>query len=222
MSTKPTVYIAENSLSCTDTEIELISRFVPQYRIERAERYHRKSDRNNSIISYFLLAYGLLVNFGTESIPDVVYGRYGKPEFKDFPVNFSISHSEVSVCCGISEGGIGTDVQEMIDSYGDIIETVMSEGERKIIESTAGQSPDFTRFWTLKECYLKYKGTGIGDNLPCTDFSGVSGNCFEYRGVFFRTQNSGNYFISACSENETPVFVRKSIREYISGMGYYL
>ena len=73
---QPVVYILDNNSAISDEIITHISEYLPASRLEKADRYLRTVDRNNCIISYFLLLYGLLENYGIE---DYTRDREGTP-----------------------------------------------------------------------------------------------------------------------------------------------
>lgn len=210
------VYIIENSNLFTSEEIAFMSKKIPDNRLERAERYHHTVDKNNCIAACFLLRYGLLKSFGIKALPEIVYNKYRKPFFKDSGISFSISHSGTIVCCGISEGKIGVDVQDIVSKYQDILYYVMSTSEVKIINASKSPAADFTEFWTFKESYCKYLGTGIWDSLSDLDFSDVSGGVLKYNNINFRSEPLKDCFITACSDAETPLFIRKNVSEFIA------
>lgn len=196
-------------------EIEFMSDVIPKYRLLKSDRYLKAHDRNACIVSFFLLLYGLKKNYNINYIPEIEYNQYEKPYFKDINVFFNISHSHTAVCCGVSEKCIGTDIQSIIYNYNDIIEMVMSPKEKEIIQASHTPQDQFTKFWTLKECFVKYHGNGLNDNINELDFSSVFGNVFYYNSLWFRSEMIENFYLSACSVLEKPCFFRKKVSECI-------
>lgn len=209
------VYIIEDQSGFDERAMEIISGYIPPARKERAARYRRLIDRNNCILVYFLLMYGLLKDFGMEEVPAIYVGEYGKPSFLRSDICFSMSHSDTGVCCGIARCNIGADIQDTNIHYEDMTNLVMSDREKEIILSSRTPQAEFARFWTLKESLLKYRGIGINDDLKSIDMSKLIGTEPVYEGIFFRSEKSEKLCVSACAENGTPVFIRRSVDEYI-------
>lgn len=209
------VYIVSNQENTDKKALEFITGYIPPQRINKANRYLRSIDRNNSIISYFLLIYGLLKDYGIHNIPRIAVGRYGKPYFENSGISFSISHSDSGVCCGISDCGIGADIQDINIDFEGLTDMVMSQKERDIIIHSDEPAFEFVRFWTLKESICKYHGTGINDDLKKIDFSGFEDNVFMHSGLMFRSEKYSKFCVSACSENISPTFITKTLEQYI-------
>lgn len=212
---RPTVYIFSNELDIGDEEIAIIASHLPAERLEKANRYLRAVDRNNCMISYFLLLYGLLENYGIKAVPETAIGTHGKPYFTDADIFFSISHCDSGVCCGISDCSIGVDIQDTDIEFEEILDLAMSQREKEVIVRSYAPAEDFARLWSLKECICKYRGTGIDDSLNKLDFSEAGEDVFSIDGVVFRSENRGDFCISACTENQAPVFIEKNIEQYI-------
>jgi phosphopantetheinyl transferase len=116
---------------------------------------------------------------------DLLKGSGGKPYLADFPqIQFSVSHSRKLWVCGIQEEALGIDVEcpdpGRLQHKGVSTETrfmkiagrFFAEAEQSYVseQGLAG----FYEIWVRKEAYIKYKGTGISENLG--SFSVVSEN----------------------------------------------
>ena len=211
----PKVCIAIGNEGFDEKDIAEITPFVSKERMERAGRYLRQIDRNNSIVSYFLLRYELLKYYGIREVPAISKEKYGKPFFEDTPVFFNISHSASGVCCGISDEKIGVDIQYRENRYENILESTMADGEIELIKGSETPQDEFTRFWTLKESIVKYRGTGIGDKIESIDFSGYEKGVFSHDGAVFRTEWYDGYCVSSCTAEHAPDFIIKELAEYI-------
>ena len=107
----------------------------------------------------------------------------GKPYLADFPrIQFSVSHSRALWVCGIQEEALGIDV-EWVDSSRLQLKGASAEARFMKIAGRffAAAEQDYVReqglagfygVWVRKEAYIKYKGTGISENL--SSFSVVS------------------------------------------------
>lgn len=202
------VYIIEDQSCFDERTIAEISKHLPASRLEKAARYRRPIDRKNCILVYYLLMYGLKKNFGITQVPEISAGEYGKPYFPGCGIHFSMSHSDRGVCCGIADCNIGADIQDTDIKYDEIASLVMSEKEQEIIFASPVPQTEFARFWTLKESLLKFRGTGINDDLKNIDFSASSGEVFTYGGLKFHSRTNSSFCVSACTGTISPEFVR--------------
>jgi 4'-phosphopantetheinyl transferase len=133
----------------------------------------------------YIFAHGLLRAALSRFLPDVqpsdwcfAANRYGRP-FVATPavgraVHFSLSHTDGCVCCVVSSHeAVAVDVEE-IRERPLLFETASSNFSAEEIDALrALQSLEFVdrffKYWTLKEAYVKARGTGI--NLPLNQFT---------------------------------------------------
>jgi len=115
----------------------------------------------------------------TGAAPDALrfaVGRYGKPALDGFDdILFSASHSASIALIAVAEraasiAAVGVDVERLrvLADVGALADRVLSPEERALVlkgGSIAAQTEGFLRHWTVKEAWLKAKGTGIGDDL---------------------------------------------------------
>lgn len=205
---KAKVYIIEDQSFFDERTITEISKLIPPSRLEKASRYRRSIDRKNCILVYCLLMYGLKKDFGIENVPEISTGKYGKPYFPGSMISFSMSHSDKGVCCGIADCNIGADIQDTDIRYKEISDMVMSEKEKESIFASSFPQTEFARFWTLKESLLKYRGTGLINDMKSIDFSGAEGDIFTYDGLMFRSEKTKTFCVSACANGLYPEFER--------------
>lgn len=182
---------------------------LPKERAKKADFYKHEKDRQNCILVYCLLKYALIHEFGIKKMPLITCTQFGKPFFKDqnFPC-FNWSHCKKGVCCAVSSKEIGCDIQETIADSRQLIQHCLHRNEREGIFRKNTEAT-FTKYWTLKESYLKYIGTGITNELSTYDFSdcrGQTGNAVrdECRFVW---NCRGDVCYSCCSEE--PVLIRE-------------
>ncbi len=101
----------------------------------------------------------------------------GKPYAHNLDIHFNISHSDDYVVCAIDSKPVGIDIEKIRPINLKIAKRFFTADEQKYVFTEVPREEDFekaadnnmlTRFfevWTGKEAYLKYKGTGITDNL---------------------------------------------------------
>lgn len=143
---------------------ELIFRalpLLPEERRIRAARYRRKIDRNNCVITYLMLLYGLRECFGIASA-GIAYGEYGKPYFPDYPnIHFNISHCDKGCAVVIANRPVGVDIQDVRPFSWDIARRVCCEQELEELEQSQDWDRLFTWMWAVKESVGKMWGNGI-------------------------------------------------------------
>ena len=210
------VFCAFGTERLSAEELDKMMAFLPQDRILKSRRYRQVNDRMNCIAAYFMLLYGLAKEYGLLRIPCVETNQYGKPFFRE-PVNisFNLSHCRGAVCCALSPWNIGVDIQDPIDHPESLFDLVMSKGEREAILASPAPETLCAKYWSQKEAYLKYMGTGLTDDVSAYDFSAYSEDCFGYRNRTVTTKNYNDYTISVCSEAGQTIFVFNDITNYI-------
>lgn len=210
------VFCAFETENLTAEASELMNKFLPKERIEKSKRFLRLSDRNNCLAAYFMLLYGLIKEYNLTTIPSIHFNQYGKPFFKDdLGIYFNISHCNNAVCCVLSPYNIGVDIQDRIKNPESIFNMVMSEGEKNSIINSNEPEIQCAKYWSLKEAYLKYKATGLTNNLSEFDFSSYPDNHFKFIKCSMTTTLINDYSISICSEIDKTVIVADNINIFI-------
>ena len=186
--------------SMSDEQFKAFFERMPISRQKKAMRYVRVEDRKLCVAAFALLDYAL--GLGGYRIGEYRFceGETGKPYLENFPLEFSLSHTSDAVACVVSKCEIGVDVQKKISRYEDVMKRVCCENEIRFVSDSDNPSVDFTKIWTLKESYVKCKGTGISDNLSKYDFSDVAknggGKLNDYE---FSMLDVGDCVLSVCS-----------------------
>lgn len=145
---------------------ELISRallLLPEERRARALRYRRKIDRDNCVITYLMLYYGLRECYGIKQFK-MAYGEYGKLYLPDYPnVHFNISHCDAGCAVVVADCPVGVDIQDVRPFSWDVARKVCCEQELKELEENAEPDKLFAKIWAIKESYGKMMGGGVPD-----------------------------------------------------------
>ncbi len=170
---------------------------LPQWRREKALRYHFEKDRILCAKSYLMLRDILERDFRISSDEPWSYNPYGKPYLTSHPdIYFSISHCPKGVACVVSRERVGIDI-ESLESYDpEIAGAVMNEEELSEIEAAESHAKRFIELWTRKESYLKLHGEGIGENLP-TLFT----DKFQPKNYTFNSSTYGSCIVTLCEIN---------------------
>ena len=139
----------------------------------RADRFHRREDRDRYIATRIFIREILSSIIGTEkSQIEFDKTENGKPYLKgNQEIHFSISHSNSRIAIAVSkEYKCGCDIEE-IDTRkisDDIIRMHFHANEIDMI-TQGDKAMSFYRCWTRKEALYKAIGSGLPDDLTETD-----------------------------------------------------
>ncbi|MCM1327093.1 MAG: 4'-phosphopantetheinyl transferase superfamily protein [Bacteroidales bacterium] len=140
--------------------------------------------------------------------PSYIYGKRGKPYFRDIPLFFNLSHSGDYVICVVSKHETGVDIQKQKPvRVRQISNRFFHEREREWLAglSEKERTEAFFRLWTRKEAYGKMTGEGIADAAG-RDFSDLDARWLK--GTFWAEYSlsegslSGGYKIACCVRDE--------------------
>ncbi|MCQ2345283.1 MAG: 4'-phosphopantetheinyl transferase superfamily protein [Paludibacteraceae bacterium] len=145
---------------CTDADVKRLQGVVSKQRLDKAMRYKFLFGQWACLKTYEML----LNLLNAAEIPDWEENEWGKPFIKGGPY-FSISHCKNALMVGVSEKPIGVDVERVRNADIALVERTMNREERDCILNAADRALKFTELWTRKEAWLKWKGTGIIDDL---------------------------------------------------------
>lgn len=99
-------------------------------------------------------------------------GEHGKPRLSGvrIPVFFNLSHSGDYIVCVISDKEIGVDIQKIGNARLAVARRFFHPEEIRRLETMKAESLDdlFFTYWSVKESFLKYTGTGL--SCPLSSF----------------------------------------------------
>lgn len=198
-SGKNVLYTVLDIQRISDDDLGSMKRYLPEYRLRKARRYRRREDMVNCVVSYFLLGHILKKHFGEELPSTPEFNQYGKPLFGKLGIEASISHCSGGVCCAVSDKPVGADIEKVITDYQGIMGSVLSDNERLLLQISDHPERSFTEFWTMKEAYLKMKGTGLNDKMCECDITRFSKYHPRVRSVLHWQED---ICIAVCSQSE--------------------
>lgn len=129
---------------------------------------------------------------------DIIYDKNGKPYIKNNQKKISFSYSNELAIVGISDYNLGIDVEKIKKYDEKIVKRIYSKSEFDFINNSNNKNYEFTKLWTYKEAFVKFKGTGIDKNFRRLNF--IDNNSYKYD-TFFKTINYTNYIITVCSKD---------------------
>ncbi|MFD2673102.1 4'-phosphopantetheinyl transferase family protein [Marinicrinis sediminis] len=150
--------------------------YVSEERQARCKRFVHDKDRIASLYSE-LLARAMIAQFTNRRASQIAFGKneYGKP----YPlgisdIDFNISHSGKWVLGAVSQRPIGVDVERihpinetaLAERFFAPVEAEMLNG----IQQDEARKKRFYQIWSLKESYIKWKGTGLSTSLSSFSF----------------------------------------------------
>ena len=169
-----------------NNDMESIKKALPESFKEKNESYINSllTKKHQPSLGQSLLGLLLLSSLIEDLDIDPSLGRdqYGRPFFiNENRIDFNISHSNSLVACAlcISESAnekarIGIDCEEIYKKDPtSLAERFFTAEEADIIRNSNDPKYTFTRMWTQKEAYLKYKGTGITEPLNSFKVSSI-------------------------------------------------
>ncbi len=125
-------------------------------------RFHHWQDRQKSLIGKLVLRM-ILKNFNISPLDNLFYDQYERPfQREKEKVDFNIAHSGDWIVCGACDHGrIGVDVERIQPIEMDIANQYFAENEVAFLfeQPQDKRLHCFYRFWTLKEAYIKAKGS---------------------------------------------------------------
>lgn len=138
---------------------------LPPERRVKASGYLRDIDRQQCALAALLLRHALHPLPGVAcGLPEVVEGAMGKPRFRDGALpHFNLSHCARAVACVVAPFEVGVDAESVAPYSPELAEAVCSPAE---LSWVGGDPWRFTQLWTRKESLLKWRGTGLCDDLP--------------------------------------------------------
>lgn len=160
---------------------------------------------------YTSLMAGLLLQDVAEDVlgiesEDIVIkeGDRGKPYIEGYEsFRFNLSHSGEYVMIAICDSDVGVDIERIRERQTMLAKRCFTEDENEYIQDS---NERFFEIWTMKEAYLKCKGTGI--SVPLNSFN-VNSNqrCVENSEYKFYLNRIEDYVYAICSRDISDVCI---------------
>ena len=192
----------------SDEKLEKMKLYIPAGYRKKIERYKGKERKKHRVLAYMLFRYCIMEEYGIDGIAEFSYGEYGKPYVESADFYFNFSHTKSAVACVVSHSPVGIDVQDIVKDYQRIQLKSCTSKEIRCIKCSIDPQRTFTRLWTLKEAFVKYKGTGIWDHLNQIDFSSMTGGVWKQGNCYYYTIEEQNYVVTVCSEEQDHIVTK--------------
>lgn len=140
----------------------------------KADRYLFEKDRRICVVTRALLRFVLSACTGREPESfEFCENAHGKPALKQalvrMPVEFNLSHSGGAAACALTLGrDIGVDIENLERAVDlKVAERFFTRDEAAYVRKMPPESRPaaFFDLWTLKESYIKARGTGLSIGL---------------------------------------------------------
>ncbi len=206
------LYIFTETESFTEIDLAGLWPLLSDQRAKRVDKYKYFKDRKLSALAYILLRYALIEEKGIDEKVEFEFGSYGKPFIKGMPeLQFNLSHSAKGIVCGLANTPVGVDIADINPSNLDCIKSAMHPSEQLAIKISNDKARTFARFWSMKESFFKYTGTGIDGSITSLDFSDYDENLFDYRYAKMQVVDSEKSVITAYCAELLPVKILTKI-----------
>ena len=159
---------------------------LPPQRLARLKN-GKQGKRVQVLAAYALLRYGAQRFWNLAPLPELDYGLYGKPAFRNCPAyHFSLSHTDGLALCAFSDAPVGVDAERLRP-----VEPARAERLR-----LSADSASFFAEWTVRESRVKLRG---GSALKCC--APVPPEPGEHSGV---VEIAPGYAAAVCTLSDAP------------------
>jgi 4'-phosphopantetheinyl transferase len=197
------LYVFSGVSKLTGEFLEICSSFLPSWRLDQLMRYRFPVDRKLNALGYLLLVYALKNEGYFHSLPEFGFHIDGKPFLVNYPgVYFNLSHCHQAVVCILCCREAGVDVEAVCAYDDDLAKAISNDAEYSWINESPNpeaMARRFTELWTRKESLLKWRGTGLTNdlrNILSEALPDVPGCGYH---ISTHYDHQGQFYISTCT-----------------------
>lgn len=129
----------------------------------------------------------------------MTHGKHGKPVLSAMPqFQFNLSHSGNFAALAYSTLPVGVDVEQVREYIPKHLEKILSPEEQIFLEQQENQFEVFTKLWTRKESFVKWKGERIFRFPNQWNMVDTIGFVQNFMGCQFCDYALTNHIISLC------------------------
>ena len=137
---------------------------LPQPLRHGAAKYRFDADQQRHILGRLLLFRAFEARgFDWRDVhASISYDRHRRPQLKDIPGDFNISHSGSMIICALTnQGSVGTDVERIRDVKLSEFKRTMNHQQWQTIFDADEPLRKFFQYWAIKESIIKADGRGL-------------------------------------------------------------
>jgi 4'-phosphopantetheinyl transferase len=165
---------------------------------ERREKVLRLHSEKSKIIS---LMSAVFVRENIEKITGIpiaeqkfYQNEFGKPFLSDVEgFYFNLSHSDDCIAFVHSNKPVGIDVERIKKFDSRLPKRFFTENERTMLDIAENKDYEFARIWTIKESYIKMKGSTLAQMIRHVDV-------YKIADAEINSVTERGYTISACEQ----------------------
>jgi 4'-phosphopantetheinyl transferase len=158
------VSIFDDMTQVCEAEVQRMLPLVNEQRRSEALRYKHLFGQFACLKSWLMLK-ELLKPLGINDLK-MDFNEHGKPFLVHHPeVYFNLSHCKNGIAAVIDFSPVGIDIESFRKDNLSLVRKTMNPAEAEWIRTSSDPVEAFTQFWTKKEAVVKFRGTGIIDDL---------------------------------------------------------
>lgn len=201
------VQVAKLDLTLPYAHYEGYEEILPAERLERIRRFRFEEDKIRSLAAGVLLQKEMMAR-GLSDTCLLKTGEHGKPYLDgEGAFYFSISHAGEYAALAVSEWPAGIDIEKvgLREKVAKRFYSAREQEEIRLAQGAEKKAEIFTRIWTGKEAFLKYRGSGLTD--PIASIEVLDPAFWQKEKVFFSGMliGEGAYYLTLCSERMVSV-----------------
>lgn len=161
------IFVLEVDFNLEEKRYKKLFTKLSQSRQIKVNSFYNENDKIISTLTEIFIKYCLEQYIGKKLIKlELIYNNYGKPRLKDFPnIYFNISHSGNIIVCSVNNQQLGIDVEKVKKFDFNIIDMFCNVNDINHLKDVINKNIALYKIWTAKEAFLKFKGTGLVDDI---------------------------------------------------------
>lgn len=167
---------------------EYFMAYVSEDTKQLAENCRKEITRRTKLLGEFMSRRLIESVWGLKSGDyQIIRGEHGKPFISGttLPCFFNLSHSGEYIVCALTEGQVGVDIERKGRLRLEVARRFFHPEEVRVLESLPErqQADAFFSYWSVKESFLKYTGSGLSASLSGFEV------CFQKDSIRLRKDN---------------------------------
>lgn len=149
-----------------ENEFAALLKKIDQEKQDRIKRFLQYQDKQRCLFAELLARAMIMEEKGIRNSEiSFIAQSFGKPVLQGTHLHFNTSHAGDWIVCVVDQQEVGIDVEQVDDIDLSISDNYFSKEEHQHIINYERPVEKFFDFWTLKESYIKFIGTGLSRSL---------------------------------------------------------